>query len=764
MKKANIIFFYGPPATAKSYVAQQIAKQTGFVYFNLDEFYQKVKAQTEIDKLNKLMQIFQKEPKNYIVDGFLDKKSQAVVFFEHYQKPRYIIYFQSSKDEVEQNIRLLSTEELKKSRFQKFTNFLQNRDELLNYLKKFQFFVTVDAIQKGLSYNFQQSSDLIIQAIMNLLRPKVFVALTYNNEELAEVYLNKLETQLEYKHLHLENLCEDELAKGTPLGKQMGAFLNSGQSVPPQMQIELLRQYLYQEPTQNKFVLTHFPEKYQEFRIFEDKLFPITGLINFLKEGKSVSFSAKMNPVLHYSSEGKNLIIQNEDIGSFQSYVTRRVQYGIVVGPQMTGKTTFAKYISQKFGYNLIEWEPTIAQLKEKLAPASGEQLEEVTLPQIIKYYKELFSNITNDKYLFDGFPPGCDKPELITQFMNLGSASWILNIVVDQNNQWIRYKIKNEQDAAAEMTDDDKEKMLTNQKMHEEQLKSIISYVQQQADCKLFKQDTNYSLELNFKSIDQIFEKRVYLASILVNLDNDIYEALKLIYINIAAKYRMSFVDVEQIIAKNFDSLVNDYEMRWTKQNCKNPSNFAPQQVMRIVKKYIDELPIQSRDVLLWGYISADQKGEKQLSEQIFPRATDELAIVEKSLGQIKVLYAISEQPLNSEINDPEWVLQKPEVPPPKQEGDGGDEEPKDGGNAEGEENAPKFDIYNYQWTKSDTPKNMAQIFMKVKQPNPVQLEVSDYSFKLIYDNFDEVYQAIQENPKQTYYAQIQLQQPIME
>lgn len=57
-----------------------------------------------------------------------------------------------------------------------------------------------------------------------------------------------------------------------------------------------------------------------------------------------------------------------------------------------------------------------------------------------------------------------------------------------------------------------------------------------------------------------------MYLASILVNLDNDIYEALKLIYINIAAKYRMSFVDVEQIIAKNFDSLVNDYEMRWTK------------------------------------------------------------------------------------------------------------------------------------------------------------------------------------------------------
>ena len=47
----------------------------------------------------------------------------------------------------------------------------------------------------------------------------------------------------------------------------------------------------------------------------------------------------------------------------------------------MTGKTTFAKYVAQKFGYNLIEWEPTIAILKEKLAAVPGEPLEEVTLP-----------------------------------------------------------------------------------------------------------------------------------------------------------------------------------------------------------------------------------------------------------------------------------------------------------------------------------------------------------------------------------------------
>lgn len=74
----------------------------------LDELYTKFKATSDVDRLNKLMQFFQNDPKHYVVDGFLENKGQTVVFFEHYRKPRYVVYFQSSKDEVEQNIRALS--------------------------------------------------------------------------------------------------------------------------------------------------------------------------------------------------------------------------------------------------------------------------------------------------------------------------------------------------------------------------------------------------------------------------------------------------------------------------------------------------------------------------------------------------------------------------------------------------------------------------------------------------------------------------------
>lgn len=50
-----------------------------------------------------------------------------------------------------------------------------------------------------------------------------------------------------------------------------------------------------------------------------------------------------------------------------------------------------------------MEWEPTINALKEKLADVPGEPLDDVPLPKLIKYYTGLFSNFSNDKYVFDG-------------------------------------------------------------------------------------------------------------------------------------------------------------------------------------------------------------------------------------------------------------------------------------------------------------------------------------------------------------------------
>ena len=57
----------------------------------------------------------------------------------------------------------------------------------------------------------------------------------------------------------------------------------------------------------------------------------------------------------------------------------------------------------------MIEWEPTIAMLKEKLGQP-GEPLEDVSLARIVDYYSKLFAPALTEKFIFDGFPPGSDQ------------------------------------------------------------------------------------------------------------------------------------------------------------------------------------------------------------------------------------------------------------------------------------------------------------------------------------------------------------------
>lgn len=62
-------------------------------------------------------------------------------------------------------------------------------------------------------------------------------------------------------------------------------------------------------------------------------MFPIDGLISFMKPGRTLAYSAKENPVLHYITSGKHLIINNEELGVFQSFITKRTKFGMITGP-----------------------------------------------------------------------------------------------------------------------------------------------------------------------------------------------------------------------------------------------------------------------------------------------------------------------------------------------------------------------------------------------------------------------------------------------
>lgn len=65
---------------------------------------------------------------------------------------------------------------------------------------------------------------------------------------------------------------------------------------------------------------------------------------------------------------------------------------------------------------------------------------------------------------------------------------------------------------------------------------------------------------------------------------------------------------------------------MRWTYLDSNYPSNYDPNLVIKILQNRIKQFKNQSRNVLFFGYPSADANLAKKPEETLFPRVTDEI------------------------------------------------------------------------------------------------------------------------------------------
>lgn len=108
-------------------------------------------------------------------------------------------------------------------------------------------------------------------------------------------------------------------------------------------------------------------------------------------------------PLLKFYARGRYIHIDRDALDIVDAHINDRTNYGFVLGPVASGKTALSKYISTKFGYTLVEWEPTIEMLKTKLGSEDG-PLEEVTYEQVEKYFADLLHPSKNPaQTLFDG-------------------------------------------------------------------------------------------------------------------------------------------------------------------------------------------------------------------------------------------------------------------------------------------------------------------------------------------------------------------------
>jgi len=140
-----------------------------------------------------------------------------------------------------------------------------------------------------------------------------------------------------------------------------------------------------------------------------------------------------------FYAQNKHIEIRINSLNVIDSFLKEKSSYGIVIGPSPAGKTTISNFIKNLFKYELIEWEPTIAMLKEKLG-TEAEALDEVSFEQVKNYFSSKLKNYKGT-ILFDGFPYSNEQAQEFIDY--IGVPEFIINLSISKESLCARFKLK---------------------------------------------------------------------------------------------------------------------------------------------------------------------------------------------------------------------------------------------------------------------------------------------------------------------------------
>ncbi|KRX00815.1 P-loop containing nucleoside triphosphate hydrolase [Pseudocohnilembus persalinus] len=773
--KPNLIFFMGPPATGKTSVAKILSQKLKYLFVDIEEFYKQYKCKTQEDLSNALMHYCSSVPHNCIIfDGFFHSSKQAKVFFDHFADPQFVFYLDTPQDEVYMNIsKYYPTEKQKKYQQQQYLNYIAERKDLLDLMNQQNYFKPINAAT---------SIENIVSQVFEISRPTTLVSFDHHNQDLAAEYYQIMEEQRGYICCDMEELQESEAERGTQLGKKIDSFLQAGKAPSSIFKVELIQKIMFNEPDNTKFVFSNWPQNFKDFQLFEKEFYPIDYLLNFQNPSQEYSFKHQEDAFLHYFSQGKVINIDKKAIDILDSYTTKRAKYGFVTGPQAGGKSTIAKYIADKFKFELVEttgekWEALQELIKAKFIKEDDEN-QDVTYDHFEKYFQERLNPALKNKVLiFDSFPYEQQQQE---QFIKaVGLPSFIVNLNVNKDKLINRYKEKNEMDKEAELGEEEQAKIEEILQKYEQQTEFWTDLSRKNYGVKLFNLNADLSLKSTQRYTHALFNKRVFIVVDYLNyklpkgeeFNGRTYEEIKsdqrLIFLNLCAKRGVTFVDIEQLIqkhAENNQNIKNQYDMRWTKTPLNYPSNYSPELIQELIQEHLAQFPVENRDILLYNYPSADIPVEKSQQEGFFPRAGDELRLIEENLGPVRMVTVLTREKVQHQIQDEIWELEKPPEKPKKQVGEDGEEEPEQEPEEEEEEEEgkPKFNIFDFTWTKSNgIPKTLTQWYNKTRKTIKKHYSLqtgTERSFDQLNNYFDLINEENEQNKEEEDFRKVNL------
>lgn len=775
----QLMFLIGPKACGKSTIAKNMAERTNMKHMDFLQWRKDcgLKDADDEEVCAKLIDSLAREIKpRVVIESFPQNEFQAKFFLRNCKPPANVFGLTCSIDISQERMQQRGessagyvSSAILSQQIREYTESSKNLIPCLKAATNFAEISTEGAFDKTMDLVNSKFEPCVIH-----IRPGA------SSNDLRKEITEKLSEEHGFINLDVNALIRDENERRTEIGQEMHAMVQNNRIIPAEMMVRMLKKIIYSGSTdQTKFILTSFPDIIEQAKEFETNCSRISAIIYSTTDDPIVEIKNNNLSLFNIDSlfqkEFRLRTMSSWDYSVFEEKLGKKVEYGVVIGPPNSGKTTLAGVLKAKLDYQVIDMEAIRNKIRAGMTNEDGEPVEPDTEVPIAEVEKAIVAMIDEGKsstkrmkYVFDGYVHA-DAEKFNAFVQPFGAPTFLLCLETSKQFLKDRYKEKNNGEEL------EKEEDLDQQVAAAAQAKEALSAASAEAGprCEIIEFNTDASLETTQKALVQQFSPKVILLNHEKRLGVDTTCA------NLAIKFNMIYISAYQIIQQH---IKNNTEwgkaLKATKRTKSinlttqvrdefneaeySPSLFDQKLVMEMLRATITEKRTNQRFVILEGLCNSHKLQQEE--ERLELRNMDELWQIEKHIGEIKAIIGLqfAREPDAIDPEDAEYEqFEEAEQPDGEQQ----QEQPADEPNPEEPKERP-FKPSDFTWTKTNRkPLNLPQLFLNCKGESETTSDVrtaeqfSSSQYEAISRSLDEFCDKIRTEPKYLY-AQVIFQE----
>lgn len=210
------------------------------------------------------------------------------------------------------------------------------------------------------SINTDQDLSKTMEEVFRHVEPCVINVRPGKNPAVQEEIVDKLSSEHGFVNLDVKELQNAEMERNTVIGQEFIKIVKADKNIPANLVVRMLNRIIYSgQASINKFILSNFPEQIDQVKEFECSCSKIAAIIYPTGSGPTVEITNKELSLFNIESLfQKEFRLKTMSEWSFQIFnekLGNKIEYGVLVGKSLTGKSLVASILANNQGYTVID-------------------------------------------------------------------------------------------------------------------------------------------------------------------------------------------------------------------------------------------------------------------------------------------------------------------------------------------------------------------------------------------------------------------------